>query len=90
MPFNFLRKISQIDSDHLDKLYLADIYGRHLDMKKTISSTQHHGHQPFRSAIVVGAGPIGLFTALQLFTIGIETTVVCVVKKERFYSKIHI
>jgi threonine dehydrogenase-like Zn-dependent dehydrogenase len=74
----------------LDKLYLADIYGRHLDMKKTISSKPHHTHQPFRRAIVVGAGPIGLFTALQLFTSGIETTVVCVVKNETFYNKINI
>jgi threonine dehydrogenase-like Zn-dependent dehydrogenase len=55
----------------LDKLYLADIYGKHLDMKETISSKQHHAHHAFRRAIVVGAGPIGLFTARQLFTTGI-------------------
>uniref|UniRef100_A0A915D7Z9 FAD-binding domain-containing protein n=1 Tax=Ditylenchus dipsaci TaxID=166011 RepID=A0A915D7Z9_9BILA len=59
-------QIGLIQSEYLDKAMLENMHNQHLRNKA----------ESLQSAIIVGAGPNGLYSAFKLFLLGINVTLV--------------
>jgi threonine dehydrogenase-like Zn-dependent dehydrogenase len=65
-------EVVKVQSPELDQIVNLVIFKKHLDAAKVAEAQG----RSFIKGIVVGAGPIGLYTAFQLFMAGMQILVV--------------